>query len=90
MYWWYPLSYLFLGPSGLLYLRVEMVVPALATLLPNTPLQVLGYEGPAFRPILLHQLYHLLVLLFGPGACEQKRINPDNLIVGEFKLLAVP
>ena len=73
MYWWYPLSYLFLGPSGLLYLWVEMVVPALATLLPNTPLQVLGYQGPAFRPILLHQLYHLLVLLFGPGACKQKR-----------------
>ena len=70
MYWWYPLSYLFLGPSSLLYLWVEMVVPALATLLPNTPLQVLGYEGPAFRPILLHQLYHLLVLLFGPGAFD--------------------
>jgi hypothetical protein len=60
--------YLFLGPGCLLNLRVEMVVPALPALLPNATLEVLGNEGPTLRPILLHQVHHLLVLLFGPGS----------------------
>lgn len=50
---------LFLGPRGLLHLRVEVVVPALAALLADAPLQVLGDDRPALGSVLLHQLDHL-------------------------------
>lgn len=48
-----------LCPAGLLHLRVEMVVPALTTLLPETALQVLGNECPLFCAVLLDQLNDL-------------------------------
>lgn len=50
---------LLLSPRGLLHLRVQVVVPALAALLANSPLQVLGDHRPALGSILLHQLDHL-------------------------------
>lgn len=50
---------LFLGPRRLLHLRVEVVVPALAALLADTTLQVLGDHRPALRSVLLDQLDHL-------------------------------
>lgn len=50
---------LFLSPGGLLHLRVEVIVPALSTLLAYTALQVLGDDGPALGAVFVHKLYHL-------------------------------
>lgn len=47
---------LLLGPAGLLHLGVEVVVPALTTLLSQPALQVLGNQRPLLRAVLLHQL----------------------------------
>lgn len=47
------------GPGGLLHVRVEVVVPALATLLPQSPLQVFGHHSPLFITVFIHQLDHL-------------------------------
>lgn len=48
-----------LGPAGLLYLRVEVIVPALTALLPQPALQVFGNQRPLFGAILLDQLNDL-------------------------------
>lgn len=53
---------LLLGPGRLLHLRVEVVVPALAALLADAALQVLGDHRPALGAVLLDQLDHLLVV----------------------------
>ena len=58
----------FLSPGRLLDLRVEVVVPALAALLPDPPLQVLGDQGPPLGAVLSHQLDDVLVFFFGPGS----------------------
>lgn len=50
---------LFCGPGGLLHVRVEVVVPALATLFPQSPLQVFGHHSPLFITVFIHQLDHL-------------------------------
>lgn len=47
---------LLLSPAGLLYLRVQVVVPALTALLPQPALQVLGNKGPMLCAVLLDQL----------------------------------
>lgn len=47
------------GPGGLLHVRVEVVVPALAALLPQSPLQVFGHRGPLFITVFIYQLDHL-------------------------------
>lgn len=52
---------LLLGPGGLLHLWVQVVVPALAALLADTTLQVLGDHRPALGAVLLNQLDHLNV-----------------------------
>ena len=57
-------------PRRLLDVRVQVVVPPLSALLPNPPLQLLCNQSPTLRPVLPHQLYHLLVLLFGPRAFD--------------------
>lgn len=51
---------LLLGPRCLLHLRVEVVVPALAALLADAALEVLGDHRPALGTVLLDQLDHLL------------------------------
>ena len=53
-------------PRRLLDLRIEVVVPTLAALLPDSALQVFGDQGPTFRAVLSHQLNDMLVLFFGP------------------------
>lgn len=58
-----------LSPGRLLHLWVEVVVPALAALLADTPLQVLGDHRPALGSILLDQLDHLV----GGRGCELER-----------------
>lgn len=57
---------LFLRPRSLLYLRIQMVVPSLAALLPYATFQVLGNQCPAFGAILSDEVHHALVFLFGP------------------------
>ena len=50
---------LLLGPGGLLYFRVQVVVPALTTLLSDASLQVLSDHRPALGAIFVHQVDHL-------------------------------
>lgn len=52
-------SILFLGPGGLLHLRVEVVVPTLSTLLAYAALQVLSDNGPPLRAVFVYQFNHL-------------------------------
>lgn len=51
---------------------IEVVVPPLATLLPQAPLDELGDEGPALRTVLLDQLANQVVLLLGPRLLPQE------------------
>jgi len=60
---------LFFGPLLDVDMRVEVVVPALATLLADPPGQMLGYEGPLVGAVFLHQTNHCAVFLLCPGAC---------------------
>lgn len=55
-------SVLLLGPRGLLDLWIQVVVPALAALLADASLQVLGDHRPALGSVLLDQLDHLWCL----------------------------
>lgn len=50
---------LFLGPGGLLYLRVQVVVPTLTALLSDASLQVLSNHRPALGAIFMNQVNHL-------------------------------
>ena len=63
-------SILLVRPGRLLDVRVQVVVPALPTLLPDPTLQLLGDQSPTLGSVLPHQLDHFLVLLFGPGAFD--------------------
>lgn len=47
------------GPGRLLDVWIEVVVPALSALLPETALQVLGHHRPLLVAVLLHELNHL-------------------------------
>ncbi len=55
------------GPRRFLDFRIQMVVPTLATLLADSPLQVFGDQGPTLGAVLADQFDHVFVLLFGPG-----------------------
>ena len=59
-------------PLHLQDVRVQVVVPALAALLPQPPLHELRDEGPPLRTVLLHQLADQVVLLLRPGFLAQK------------------
>lgn len=48
-----------LCPAGFFHLGVEVIMPALAALLPQPALQVLGNQRPLFCAILLDQLNDL-------------------------------
>ena len=63
-------SVLLVCPSSLLDVRVQVVVPSLPALLPDPTLQLLRNQSPTLRSILADQLYHFLVLLFGPRALD--------------------
>lgn len=52
-------SVFLLRPGSLLNLWVQVVVPALAALLPIPGVQVFGDQRPAFHAVLLHQLSDL-------------------------------
>lgn len=49
---------LLLRPFVLTDVRVEVVVPALSTLLPDPARQVLGHEAPILRAVAFDQLQH--------------------------------
>lgn len=59
-------------PLHLQDVRVQVVVPTLAALLPQPPLHELRDEGPPLRTVLLHQLADQVVLLLRPGFLAQK------------------
>lgn len=63
---------LLLSPAGLLYLGVEMVVPALTALLPQPALQVLGDQRPLLCAVLFDQLDDL-----GKGLCKARGTHPS-------------
>ena len=44
------------SPLLLVDVRVQMIVPALTTLLADAAREALGYLGPVARPILVHKL----------------------------------
>lgn len=46
-------------PWWLLHIGVEVIVPALSTLLSQSALQMLGYHSPLFVPIQIYKLYNL-------------------------------
>jgi hypothetical protein len=63
----YPL--LFFSPLLYVDMRVEMVVPALATLLADPPGQMLCYEGPLVWAVFLDEALDGAVFFFSPRAC---------------------
>ena len=46
-------------PRRLLHIGIEVVVPTLSTLLPQSALQMLGYHGPLFVAVEIYKLYDL-------------------------------
>ena len=66
---------LVVGPRRLLDVRIEVVVPALATLFAQAAAQVLGDERPALGAVLAYQVDHLGVLLLGPRALDEVRVE---------------
>lgn len=46
-------------PRRLLHIGIEVVVPALSTLLPQSALQVLGYHRPLLVAVEIDELYDL-------------------------------
>lgn len=61
---------LLLTPVYFLDQRIEVVVPALATLLSDAVFEVAGDLGPLLRAIGDHKLEHLPVFLLRPGALD--------------------
>lgn len=56
-----------LAPRHFVDVRVEMVVPALATLLPRSPRQLRRDAAPLLRSNLAHELRHARIILCRPG-----------------------
>ncbi len=66
----------FLGtPIIFLYFGIQMVVPALSTLLSDAAWQVVGDISPLLSPLPLHKYKYKHVLFFGPGAFHEVRIQ---------------
>ena len=63
------------APVVLLDPRIQMVVPALATLLPDAAWQVVRDVGPLLGAVALHQRQHKLVFFLAPGALDECRIE---------------
>lgn len=70
---------LLLGPSCLLDVGVQVVVPSLATLLAYPALEVSRDQRPLLRPVLVYQLHYRLVLLWS------KRTNHLKSTVSRHK-----
>lgn len=66
---------LLLAPADLLDLRIQVVVPSLAALLPNSPREVLCDQSPLLRTILIDQVQHHSVLFLCPRTLDKARIE---------------
>ena len=58
---------LFFSPPVFLYVRIQVVVPPFATLLTDTPFQVLRYLAPVLGPVLVNLLHQKSVFFLCPG-----------------------
>ena len=66
---------LFEAPSYFLNLRIQMVVPSLTALLPNTSGKVLRNLSPLLWSMCLHQLKHQSIFLFCPWSLHQTGVK---------------
>ena len=55
---------LFLCPSLLFDIRIQMIMPSLAALFTNPSRQIFGNKTPIFRPMLLYKSHYKFILLF--------------------------
>ena len=62
--------FFFFAPANFLYLRIQMVVPALTTLFSSPVLKVLSNFGPLFGPVLLNKLKNFPVFSLSPRALD--------------------
>jgi len=76
------------APLLLVDIWVQVVVPALAALLPDPIGQMLSDEGPLLRTVLLHQPNYQVVLLFGPGDLPKQQLALGLLAELALGLLA--
>ena len=67
--------FFFVAPVFFLDARVEMVVPALSALFPDSARQVLSDGGPLLGSVLLHKKLNKLVLLGRPGTFDERGIE---------------
>ena len=63
------------APSDLLDPLVQVVVPSLPALLPDSPGQVLSYLSPLLWAIKLNKLDNKPILLLGPRTLDQVRVE---------------
>ncbi len=63
------------APANLLDLRVQVIVPPLAALLPNTTREVLSNQRPFLGPIFIDEVKNHSIFLFGPGTFDEARIQ---------------
>mmetsp|Transcript_33230 Transcript_33230/g.98762 ORF Transcript_33230/g.98762 Transcript_33230/m.98762 type:complete len:262 (+) Transcript_33230:1740-2525(+) len=66
---------LLLHPLSAVDVRIEVIVPALPALLPQSSLELLGDERPLLLPVLMDQLCHLRVLLGSPRTLDQSGLE---------------
>jgi len=59
------------APADLLYLRVQVVVPALTALLSDPPREVLGDQSPLLGTVLVDKVKDHAILLLGPGTLDE-------------------
>ena len=69
----YPLF--LLAPADLLDLWVQMVVPPLSALLPNSSRQVFSDQRPFLRAILFNQVEHHAVFLLSPRPFDKRGVQ---------------
>lgn len=70
--------FLFAAPRVLFYHRVQMVVPALTTLLANPAIKMFSNLSPFLGALFLNQSEHHSVFLFGPRTFDKAGV--ENLL----------
>lgn len=69
----------FPAPETLFYLRVQVVVPALAALLPDAPGEVICDLSPLDGTVLLHKHKNFVVFFRRPGTLDQVLLDALGL-----------
>ena len=77
---------LLLRPRTFVDLRVEVVVPALADLLPEPPREVLCDLGPLLGPKVAHERDDLFILLLRPRTLHEVRVEVLRVPVAALHL----